>query len=391
MKKNLSTLISFAILALALSASGWGSGISSLNGLSGVVYSLNDGSTLGGVQLVLSNATGSYTQTAGPDGSFSFTQVADGVYQLEAYDGTVHSDPMLVPLEGGVNLTDQVWMYASLPAGMATISLSLQCAVSGNPLAGCEVVLAGPGGVMGGIAGASGTIVFTQVLPGTYTLAVQGSSFAAVDIPVTVQALPRQSQTIAVGTASTLASSGLLAGMLRNADASPVQGATVTIQGGAQTLTATTSAWGTYCVAGIPAGPVTLTYSLNSDDQVTSSLVSGSDASITSLRYSPQAVRPVDGGPAANPADQVGVHPLAYRSMDRHTLYFDAGAGTRGLRVRVFSLTGSPVADLSASMPGQVLALDVWNFGQGVYLAQIQYQDAYGQQVDRMQKVAVYR
>lgn len=207
------------------------------------------GAVLAGARVVLDDGTATRETTTGAAGGFSFTGVQPGAYTVRAslsgYRGASTAVPVADANVGGI-----VLVLRPIPAGY-DVSGRVEDAADGSALAGAVLEIADAG--LLATTDASGAFTFRLVPPGTWTMAVAATGYAAQTAEVTVTNAPVTGVRVALAKESEALT---LRGKVRVANLDlPVPGAEVRLTpdgGAAQTFT--TTAVGDYVFGGLPAG-----------------------------------------------------------------------------------------------------------------------------------------
>lgn len=377
---TLKNIFKATLILLALSVPGWGAST-----IQGVVYE-STGRPAGGAGVYLRGLENFnwISVTAAADGSYALYDVPEDFYRLTAdSSGTLESRALVAGVQGSITINEDIWLASDGDTDTVDLALNL---VSDDgldtPLSGLTVILAGPGGVMGDMVD-GGPVPFGRIKPGTYAVYAKDATHLLQGTAIAVTATG--TVTLRLATVAGDPSAGLVVGMVRDQAGRACSGVQVVLQGGFGTRTIQTGADGVYAFTEIPAGELSIKLVDGGQAVQSEGLGSAAGAFISSLRLQrvPAAVETA--------GDRFGRGPQVYRSADRQTAFFDAGTASSSLKVRVLTPTGQELASLTANRAGEVLAMGVGQWGQGVYLAAFEYNDGQGAAVRKIQKFVVSR
>jgi predicted MFS family arabinose efflux permease len=211
-----------------------------------------DGAPVGGAAVTLIDTSGRQAgrASAGPDGSFRIPAPGAGLYTLIAM-AAAHQ-----PQAAMVRVADGPVQHDVLLAGASQLAGTVRAAGTGEPMAGATVTLAGPRGEV--LAAHStdekGWYLFTELVAGSYTLAVSAPTREPAALLVTVAAAGQTVQDVE------LAGRSRLAGTARTAGGRPIADARVALldpDGNVATVT-TTGPDGSYSFENLPPGEYTV-------------------------------------------------------------------------------------------------------------------------------------
>jgi len=251
------------------------------HGISGTVRD-SSGTAVPGATVTLRSGGGvtSGTTTTGSSGTYSFSNLSDGTWSVQASKfGYSASSQQSVTLSGadvtGIDLTITL---SAPPHGISgTVSDS-----GGSAVSGATVTLRSGGGVANGTVttGSSGIYSFSNLSDGSWSVqATKSGYYASVQQPVTLSGADVTGIDLTMTAAP--ASHGI-SGMVRDSSGTAVSGATVTLRsgGGVANGTVTTGSSGTYSFSNLSDGSWSVQatkpgYSASSQQSVT---LSGADA-----------------------------------------------------------------------------------------------------------------
>jgi thermitase len=225
--------------------------------ISGAVVSAKDGSPLIGATVT----DGTRTTTTDATGKYTITNVPAGTYQVTASNSGYYSSSSTVTV---VSVGNAIANF-SLSQIPGSITGSVTDAKDGSPIVGAMVA----DGARTATTDASGKYTIVNVPPGTYQVTVSKSGYYSSSLTATVV-----SGTITVANFSLSQIPGNITGSVTNAkDGSAIVGAVVTDG----TRTATTDASGKYTIVDVPPGTYQVTVSKSGyySSSLTATVVSG--------------------------------------------------------------------------------------------------------------------
>lgn len=187
--------------------------------------------------------------TTGADGSYTLTNVPVGPQTLTAAATNFDPSQATINVIGGQTISQDFF----LTPRVGVVTGTVRNAANNQPIAGATVSI----GSISATTGGNGSFTLNDVPVGPQTLNATATNFNPASASVTVVAGATVNQDVAMTPLL-----GAITGVVRNADnGDPISGATITV--GGTGLSATSGADGTYTLSNVPAGPQTLTATIN--------------------------------------------------------------------------------------------------------------------------------
>jgi hypothetical protein len=216
-------------------------------GVSGFVINASNNQPIAGATVSVKGAN--ISTTTGGAGSYTLANVPVGPQTLDA--AATNFDPSQAVVSVIPDQTGAQDFFLTPKVGVVTGTV--RNAANNQPIAGATVSI---GGVSATTAG-NGSYTLNNVPAGAQTLNATATGFNPASASVTVLAGQTMNRDIAMSPLL-----GAITGVVRNDDnGDPVSGTTITV--GGTGLSATSGADGTYTLSNVPAGPQTLTATIN--------------------------------------------------------------------------------------------------------------------------------
>ena len=310
--------------------------------VSGIVRNISNNDPVAGATVTFSGGSAKTSSS----GAFSFSNVAAGTYAFSATAAGYLNRTQTFTVSGPTSITIQL-----ATAGIVTGKVNLN---SGSPAVSASVTLTGGDlpNTVSLITNSTGTYTSSWIPIGKYALTASLAGYASQSVAVTV---PNGTVTVPLITLSPgTGSVGTITGVVTSIEGSSISGATVAYSGGSTT----TNSAGSYTLANVPVGSITLTASAPGYQSSThSATVTANNTTTSNFTLTPATAQTgsISGQVKSSTGVAIAGAAVSY-SGGTATTNSSGNFSLTGVAAGTLALTASANGYLSASLSVKVTA-----------------------------------